>query len=48
MLRRPAGKLSGGERKMLVMGRALMRTPAELTASQDFVRSFLGGRVAQG
>jgi ABC-type branched-subunit amino acid transport system ATPase component len=28
MLRRPAGKLSGGERKMLAMGRVLMLGPA--------------------
>jgi ABC-type branched-subunit amino acid transport system ATPase component len=28
MLRRPAGKLSGGERKMLAMGRVLMLRPA--------------------
>jgi ABC-type branched-subunit amino acid transport system ATPase component len=28
MLRRPAGKLSGGERKMLAMGRVLMLSPA--------------------
>jgi ABC-type branched-subunit amino acid transport system ATPase component len=28
MLRRPAGKLSGGERKMLAMGRVLMLQPA--------------------
>jgi ABC-type branched-subunit amino acid transport system ATPase component len=28
MLRRPAGKLSGGERKMLAMGRVLMLEPA--------------------
>jgi ABC-type branched-subunit amino acid transport system ATPase component len=28
MLRRPAGKLSGGERKMLAMGRVLMLAPA--------------------
>jgi len=28
MLRRPAGKLSGGERKMLAMGRVLMLDPA--------------------
>jgi ABC-type branched-subunit amino acid transport system ATPase component len=28
MLRRPAGKLSGGERKMLAMGRMLMLSPA--------------------
>jgi ABC-type branched-subunit amino acid transport system ATPase component len=28
MLRRPAGKLSGGERKMLAMGRGLMLSPA--------------------
>jgi len=28
MLRRPAGKLSGGERKMLAMGRVLMLKPA--------------------
>ncbi len=27
MVRRPAGKLSGGERKMLAMGRVLMLTP---------------------
>jgi ABC-type branched-subunit amino acid transport system ATPase component len=113
MLRRPAGKLSGGERKMLAMGRVLMLspavflldeptanlapaiaqmllgehvrqlaaqgaavliveqraravlavsdrtyvmgggelrmhgTPAELTASSDFVRSFLGGRAEE-
>jgi ABC-type branched-subunit amino acid transport system ATPase component len=28
MLRRPAGKLSGGERKMLAMGRVLMLSPS--------------------
>ena len=32
MLSRPAGKLSGGERKMLAMGRVLMLRPSRLPA----------------
>jgi ABC-type branched-subunit amino acid transport system ATPase component len=53
MLRRPAGKLSGGERKMLAMGRVLMLAPAvflldEPTASlaPAIARSLLEQQVA--
>jgi ABC-type branched-subunit amino acid transport system ATPase component len=34
MLRRPAGKLSGGERKMLAMGRVLMLNPSVLVLDE--------------
>ncbi len=54
MLRRPAGKLSGGERKMLAMGRVLMLRPAvflldEPTANlaPAIARSLLGEHVRQ-
>ena len=53
MLRRPAGKLSGGERKMLAMGRVLMLSPTvflldEPTASlaPAIARSLLEQQVA--
>jgi len=53
MLRRPAGKLSGGERKMLAMGRVLMLAPTvflldEPTASlaPAIARSLLEQQVA--
>ena len=54
MLRRPAGKLSGGERKMLAMGRVLMLRPAvflldEPTANlaPTIARALLGEHVRQ-
>ncbi|HEX9032632.1 MAG TPA: ABC transporter ATP-binding protein [Streptosporangiaceae bacterium] len=54
MLRRPAGKLSGGERKMLAMGRVLMLQPAvflldEPTANlaPAIARSLLDEHVTQ-
>ena len=54
MLRRPAGKLSGGERKMLAMGRVLMLRPAvflldEPTANlaPAIAHSLLGEHVRQ-
>lgn len=54
MLRRPAGKLSGGERKMLAMGRVLMLRPAvflldEPTANlaPAIARDLLGEHVRQ-
>jgi len=54
MLQRPAGKLSGGERKMLAMGRVLMLEPAvflldEPTANlaPAIARSLLGEHVRQ-
>jgi ABC-type branched-subunit amino acid transport system ATPase component len=53
LLRRPAGKLSGGERKMLAMGRVLMLRPAvflldEPTANlaPAIARDLLGEQVA--
>jgi ABC-type branched-subunit amino acid transport system ATPase component len=54
MLQRPAGKLSGGERKMLAMGRVLMLQPAvflldEPTANlaPAIAQSLLGEHVRQ-
>jgi ABC-type branched-subunit amino acid transport system ATPase component len=54
MLQRPAGKLSGGERKMLAMGRVLMLEPAvflldEPTANlaPAIAKSLLGDHVRQ-
>ena len=54
MLRRPAAKLSGGERKMLAIGRVLMLSPKALlldepsaNLSPDLAAALLGSHIRQ-